>query len=414
MALSSIMGASDQGKRSRVQASPDDMEEGEKGKKEADSKRLETPSSIHHAAIACWYSTTVSPQVKMAVFVSSSLLVVVQFTALASILGGASRPTCGSSADCPIEGQYCLVESYCARCTKAVKGFATICCSGATFNLSKTPFCAPTIARVNAFDPTVSALNGPEFCTACSSGNLLQESIEKRMLLMRVEDIPALAISLLVVATAVLAEARDIHVSMMLRRQLTGGKHQGLFSIYALFCVLDCLRLGICLPLLFLTFPELIAYRGFDALNVCMNTVAVIFILEVDNLLYAQLLSEAVRSHFEENHQVLLTDNDAFWSDLHKVLSMVLTCGSVLFEIFAYRGKVGIEMGSIAAGRYSGRYDRFVIMALCSIWAAVGVGLPEMRIKKYTPSSIALVLVLAANAVFWTMWGLLFRFDSLD
>ena len=93
---------------------------------------------------------------------------------------------------------------------------------------------------------------------------------------------------------------------------------------------------------------------------------------------------------------------------------MVLTCGSVLFEIFAYRGKVGIEMGSIAAGRYSGRYDRFVIMALCSMWAAVGVGLPEMRIKKYTPSSIALVLVLAANAVFWTMWGLLFRFDSLD
>ena len=165
---------------------------------------------------------------------------------------------------------------------------------------------------------------------------------------------------------------------------------------------------------LFLTFPELIAYRGFDALNVCMNTVAVIFILEVDNLLYSQLLSEAVRSQFEEKNQVVLTDKDAFWSDLHKVVSMVLTCGSVIFEIFAYRGNLGIEMGTIAAGRYTGRYDRFMIMAISSIWAAVGVGLPEMRVKKYPPSLTALVLVLAANAVFWIMWWILFTFDSLD
>ena len=201
--------------RSRVQTSPYSEEE---QKKDAESKRLETPSSIHHAVIACWYSSKVSPQIKIAVLAASYFLVAIQLIALASILSGASRPTCGSSADCPIEGQYCLVESYCARCTKAVQGFAAICCSGTTFNLSKTPFCAPTIARVNAYDSTVSALNGPAFCSGCATGNLLQESIRKRMLLMRAYDFPALAISLLVVAAAIVSEARDVHVSMVLRR----------------------------------------------------------------------------------------------------------------------------------------------------------------------------------------------------
>ena len=50
-----------------------------------------------------------------------------------------------------------------------------------------------------------------------------------------------------------------------------------------------------------MTVPVMVFLKGGDALSVCFNTIALLFLCEVDNVTYAILLSERVRSRVEAN-----------------------------------------------------------------------------------------------------------------
>ena len=70
-----------------------------------------------------------------------------------------------------------------------------------------------------------------------------------------------------------------------------------------------------------------------DALSVCFNTVAVLFILDVDNLTFEFLLSEKLRSAVEKRGQIELDDAQAAslarTKLVHSVLIMVEVIGGV-------------------------------------------------------------------------------------
>ena len=65
------------------------------------------------------------------------------------------------------------------------------------------------------------------------------------------------------------------------------------------------------LPILVVTAPILVLNKGGDALSVCFNTVAVLFLCEIDNLLYAILMPERERARVEVEAMVELGDSEA-------------------------------------------------------------------------------------------------------
>ena len=65
------------------------------------------------------------------------------------------------------------------------------------------------------------------------------------------------------------------------------------------------------LPTLTLAAPTLVLVKGGDALSVCFNTVAVLFLCEIDNLLYAILLPERERARVEVEGRVELGEAEA-------------------------------------------------------------------------------------------------------
>jgi hypothetical protein len=44
-----------------------------------------------------------------------------------------------------------------------------------------------------------------------------------------------------------------------------------------------------------------------DALSICMNTVAIFFIFDLDSLLYSHGISSKERTRFEASHHIYLT-----------------------------------------------------------------------------------------------------------
>ena len=81
------------------------------------------------------------------------------------------------------------------------------------------------------------------------------------------------------------------------------------------------------LPGLVSTVPILVIYRGGDALSVCLNTVAVLFMCEIDNVAYSVGLSERVKTRIEQFGRVELGADEVarlVWSKATHVGLIVL------------------------------------------------------------------------------------------
>ena len=70
-------------------------------------------------------------------------------------------------------------------------------------------------------------------------------------------------------------------------------------------------------------------YKGGDALSVCFNTVAVLFLCEIDNLLYAILLPERERARVEVEGRVELGEAEAAALMRTKAVHMVVLVAAV-------------------------------------------------------------------------------------
>ena len=59
------------------------------------------------------------------------------------------------------------------------------------------------------------------------------------------------------------------------------------------------------------TVPFLVLFSGGDALSVCFNTLAILFLCDIDNIAYDHGLSGRVRTRVEERSRVDLSDQEA-------------------------------------------------------------------------------------------------------
>ena len=72
-----------------------------------------------------------------------------------------------------------------------------------------------------------------------------------------------------------------------------------------------------------------------DAVNVCFNSIAILFLLEVDNLAYATILGERSRARVEEAGRVELGDEDVAALTRSKAIHVCGIVFYILFEISA-------------------------------------------------------------------------------
>ena len=131
----------------------------------------------------------------------------------------------------------------------------------------------------------------------------------------------ALAFVCFVAAFTVVAELKDVQLCAIAVER--AGERLS-FGWRLAMRLLGGARRWVFLPSLICTMPALAVNKGGDALSVCFNTIALLFMCEIDNLAYSQGLSERVRSRVEEAGRVELDDEDVSALTRTKVVHVVM------------------------------------------------------------------------------------------
>lgn len=143
-------------------------------------------------------------------------------------------------------------------------------------------------------------------------------------------DWVVLSFATLMVALAMIGELKDIELVAMAVRQADDRLSCG--SRLAL-TFLSGIRRWMFLPTMLMIVPGLVLLQGGDALSVCFNTVAVLFMTEVDNIIFQVALPEQVRARVEEAGRVELGKVEqaalAWTKPTHICLIMAAVLGGV-------------------------------------------------------------------------------------
>jgi hypothetical protein len=174
-------------------------------------------------------------------------------------------------------------------------------------------------------------------------------------------DIITLLFATMVIALHVVAELKGIELvnyaishaerSKEMGGPLDLGKHAGVLRI------INGLRRWVFLPTLVGAIPVLIAFKGGDALSLCMNTVAILFLTEIDDVLFNYGVGERVRERAKIAGRVVLGRDEEEAIVRTKATHGVLLCVSVILAVQrmgnatdGYAVGVGIQFLSFGVG----------------------------------------------------------------
>jgi hypothetical protein len=268
-----------------------------------------------------------------------AVLVLAQLMVAVSVSVGTIVQSCETNDDCPQAGTFCrgmgtmTTSSRCEYCGVIVPlPLQADPRTGGTLNhpmiedfvgFNKTLVAEICISPTERFGwDGFAGKNGhpklmprsavASWCESCvnaidmSVDSLYMESLMRaNVAAMAPFDWMAVLLTSFVVALAVIGELKDIElVELALHR--VGDKVSPRWRI----CVwlIGAMRRWIFLPALVVDVPALVLYKGGDALSVCFNCVAVLFLTELDNVAYWTLLSERVRGRVEVDARVELDE----------------------------------------------------------------------------------------------------------
>ena len=180
-------------------------------------------------------------------------------------------------------------------------------------------------------------------CDACTNaqGEYVHtlQAISDRRNAMRGSDWTALLLASIVVAFGVFGEVRDAMMCEFAIAAIRKRSEVPRGWRYAMG-LLNLLRLFGFLPFILWSVIALVVFRGGSALAICLNTVAVLFLVELDNLAFSHGLREKMRVEAEEFGRISVTDDDSRLIDVIKLVCMLTVPASIL--------------GGVAVGEYYG------------------------------------------------------------
>eukprot|EP01043_Picozoa_sp_COSAG02_P060381 COSAG02_NODE_7878_length_2806_cov_7.132989_1_plen_486_part_00 len=145
-------------------------------------------------------------------------------------------------------------------------------------------------------------------------------------------DAVALAFATFIVAFTVVGELRDIELCSM--AVVHAGDKLSKGWRFALGFMLG-MRRWMFLPALVQSVPTLVLFKGGDALSICFNTVAILFLCDIDNIAFALALGERMRARVEAVAPVEMDDAEACAMARTKVVHLALIVLTVLGAVWS-------------------------------------------------------------------------------
>ncbi len=299
------------------------------------------PTSFHQATI---YTGLVRPNTpalrKYGLLAASIGIVFLQCFVATGLSLGVTMSTCSEHADCS-RGTFCD-EGLCDWCEWDYRE----CCA-----TNSTDTCTRKEGG--------GVLGGKDregmcaWCTTSKGYEAFHDVVIDRVDSMLLQDWFALFLASLVVAFAVFAEVRDAMLCNIALRDIS--KRRDVPRGWRLAIGgLNAARYFVLVPNIIRSVMKLVVNDGGRVRDICLNTVAVLFLLEVDNLAFLHGLSERARMEAEESagaHEHV-TEHDLQSMDAVK-LACVLSIPCAVFI-----GVCGVYAGNLA----DGETDNLLIM----------------------------------------------------
>ena len=318
-----------------------------------EKRQWEAPTNFHHAAIAICQNQELLHW-RAGMLCSSAVVIISQLFVIASVWVGIGRNTCQRAGDCSL-GFWC----------KRSQGRCDLCLFPGLPAMDGMPavsFCTPDSplpenaalwsSAINSIPDTTLHVHITDYalhCASCFSSDggyaFFPTVTATKIDSMRAPDHVALLFASLIIALSATNELRDVQLGALIP---TAGIHIA-FGWRLTLWLLDALRRFAILGCLPSTVCALVAIRGADTLNICLNAVAVCFALEVDNQLYEHGTSAALREWCTEHARPSLSRADERAIGWARVASVVGVTASILVGLQLERLKTSVESARLVA-----------------------------------------------------------------
>lgn len=199
----------------------------------------------------------------------------------------------------------------------------------------------------------------------------------------------AFAFACAVVSFQVAGELKDIALCTISLEHLPASTMISPAWRYGLAAI-GLVRRWVFLTLLVISVPLLVVYKGGDALSVCFNTIAILFMTEIDNVCYHFGLGEKTKARMEAAGRVVLTDKENDNLLRLKVTHIVLVVVSCLVTVMLAGSSVdhrlvpGVEfLGSPAALFFISIFFMFWVFWVGGMLEALGQGWDSKQLLKH-------------------------------
>ena len=316
------------------------------------ARLTETPTNFHQATVH--FLATDAPQdAAMArraplLYAGSFVMVSLQSTTALGVWLGTFSPSCVTSDQCDA-GNYCshrAVVGGATRCQGCISsGFSPVYSEDISNVTLVAEACAmpytdrdlvhewvdPEYGKQFYIEPNgLTSTDVASYCEACvrNDGTVhVPSSAADNLAAMGPADDITLVFATFIVAFTIVGELKDIKLCSMAVAH-AGDKLSMGWRLALRFLL--WMRRWVFLPVLVMNVPFLVLIKGGDALSVCLNAVAILFLCDIDNIAFRMALGERVRARVEDAGRVVLTDAEASALARTKAVHVVLLVLSVL------------------------------------------------------------------------------------
>eukprot|EP01045_Picozoa_sp_COSAG04_P017045 COSAG04_NODE_1479_length_6568_cov_94.314886_2_plen_362_part_00 len=164
----------------------------------------------------------------------------------------------------------------------------------------------------------------------------LPEDLLRVIACMKFGDVMTTILIACCVAIAAARELDDITVCQLMRKpMMRNPKEWDWFQLP--LSLLEALRHFVLLPLITKTIPWLVLYQGGDALSICLNAVALLFILECDDFIFCILSEQTQSEMLSKKGHYQLRKKDVQLLTTSKRVHTLLVIVAIPFTFLQYR-----------------------------------------------------------------------------
>ena len=347
------------------------------------------PANFHHAAAHfCLRPADTSRWKRLLLVLTSFVLVVLQIFAVFALVRGSQGNSCASNADCTMRGTWCMLRNAtsgggmfgsCEPCDGAWAGVCSCCGSNVTqvFETWAAIVAKETKKRGVVHDKVLAVSDIRYICSNCVQAeygavftdeifiSYFEETVSRVRKMMNGDWMVAV-LAFVIVSLSVMDELQDIALCAVYRRQMHQSNAQvklGNTLARASLSVISSMRRIFLLPIITACSVMLVVTTGSDAVSICMNTVATLFILEADNLLFEYGLDHNDTEEVRSTAQVALTPKLKGFLYVYKIIHFLLcNSSSLFFLVLIYKRQLNMSNTFFA-----------IVFCFCSIFEAVHV-----------------------------------------